>query len=129
MTEQQRPHVFYDGGCPICRREIAHYRRLDRDGAVVWHDLSQEPEAATTHGIDPAAAMAVFHVVDSDARIRTGVEGFIVVWRQLPGWHLLAKLVRVFRLTRPLEAAYRWYAPRRLRRRERCARRPSQGHG
>jgi predicted DCC family thiol-disulfide oxidoreductase YuxK len=29
-----RPVVFYVGGCPLCRREISHYRRLDRRGAV-----------------------------------------------------------------------------------------------
>lgn len=129
MTERQRPRVFYDGGCPICRREIAHYKRLDRAGAVIWHDLVQEPDAASAHGIDPVAAMAIFHVVDGDERIRTGVDAFVTVWLQLPYWYLLAGVVHHLRLTRPLEAAYRWYAPRRLRRRERCASRAGRSDG
>mgnify|MGYP000446977673 CR=1 FL=1 len=33
-----RPLVFYDGSCPLCRREIAHYRRQDRAGALGWVD-------------------------------------------------------------------------------------------
>lgn len=36
------PVVFFDGGCPLCVREISHYKRLDRDGAVSWVDLEGE---------------------------------------------------------------------------------------
>lgn len=40
------PAVFYDGGCPLCVREISHYQRLDRDGAVAWVDLEGDDFSA-----------------------------------------------------------------------------------
>ena len=40
----ERPILFYDGGCPLCRREIAHYRRLDRAGQIHWLDIDAQPE-------------------------------------------------------------------------------------
>jgi len=47
MTDQedwQKPVVFYDGGCPLCRREIAHYRRIDGDRQLCWIDIHAQPE-------------------------------------------------------------------------------------
>ena len=38
-----RPMVFYDGGCPLCRREIAHYRRIDSAERLRWVDALNEP--------------------------------------------------------------------------------------
>ena len=41
-----RPMVFYDGGCPLCRREIAHYRRIDSTGSLRWVDAMTEQEGS-----------------------------------------------------------------------------------
>jgi predicted DCC family thiol-disulfide oxidoreductase YuxK len=119
----RRPRVFYDGGCPVCRREIAHYRGLDRTGRVHWHDIDAHPEVLADHGIDRIAAMRRFHVIDAGGEVRSGAEAFTVVWAELPGWRLLARLVRGLRLLGPLESAYEVWAQRRWRRlqRGRCA--------
>ena len=36
----QRPVVLFDGGCPMCSREIAHYRRLGGAEAIDWIDIA-----------------------------------------------------------------------------------------
>ncbi|MCP1675513.1 putative DCC family thiol-disulfide oxidoreductase YuxK [Natronocella acetinitrilica] len=117
MSTPRRPVVFYDGGCPICRREIAHYRRLDRNDAIDWRDIVAEPEALDGTGVDWDTAMRRFHALDEQGRLRSGVDGFAMVWAQLPYWRWLARVVRGLGLLRPLEALYRWYAPRRYARR------------
>ena len=117
-----RPVVFYDGGCPVCRREIAHYRRLDRAGRVQWADIDADPTALDGTGIAPVDAMRRFHVIDPAGRVRSGAAAFTVVWDALPGWRHVARAVRALRLVTPLERVYVRWAERRWRRlqRTRC---------
>lgn len=119
MCDVRRPVVFYDGGCPVCRREIGHYRRLDRTNAIEWRDVFAEPDALDGSGVDWHTAMQRFHARDENGTLRSGVDAFAMVWEHLPFWRWLARVVRGLRLTRPLDAVYRWYARRRYARR--CA--------
>ena len=69
--------VFYDGACPLCRREIAVYRRRDRDGHVRWVDIAQLDFAAAAYGLDPVRLQQVMHARTSDGRVFTEVSAFI----------------------------------------------------
>lgn len=114
-----KPLVFYDGGCPLCRREIAHYQRIDRDRRLEWIDISREPQRVRSHGLSVATAMQRLHVLDARGAWQTGVAGFMELWAHLPYYRYLAYLLRVLRLQGVLEPAYRYWARRRLQRR--CA--------
>ena len=46
MTAMSKLIVWHDGGCPLCRREIALMRRLDRRGAIEFVDVTQTTSAA-----------------------------------------------------------------------------------
>ncbi|MBK1734153.1 hypothetical protein CKO15_02415 [Halorhodospira abdelmalekii] len=112
---ERRPTVFFDGQCPVCRREIALYQRLDRAAAIEWRDL-HEPDALEGTALTWEEAMQRFHCKDRDGTLYGGVAAFTVVWSYLPYWRWLAWFVRGFGLTRPLEPLYRWYARRRYQR-------------
>ena len=114
-----KPTVFFDGGCPLCRREIQHYRRLDLGERVRWVDITAAGEVLARHGIDPAAAMQRLHALNERGEVVTGVAAFLVVWRQLPGYRHLARLLERLGLTPVLDRAYARFAVWRLRRR--CA--------
>lgn len=109
--------TFYDGGCPLCSKEIAHYQRVDRAGRIRWVDITQDTEALTAAGLDTATAMRRLHVQHADGRLAQGVPAFIAIWRQLPGYRWLARGVTALGLTRPLDAAYRRFADWRFQRR------------
>lgn len=82
--------VWFDGDCPLCRREIAFLRRLDRRGRIVFTDV------ATGEGscpIDRADLLARFHAREDD-RMVSGAEAFAAMWRAIP---LLAPLGRLAR--------------------------------
>lgn len=112
-----RPVVFYDGGCGLCGREIAHYRRLDGAARIHWLDISREPQALAAHGLGLDEAMAVFHVRGADGAMHRGVAGFVELWRHLPYYRRLAWLVTRLGLVGPLERGYARFARWRLGRR------------
>jgi predicted DCC family thiol-disulfide oxidoreductase YuxK len=118
-----KPVVFYDGVCPMCRREIAHYRRMDRTQSLLWVDITREPERVQSYGLTVERAMQRFHVLDGLGRWQTGVAAFLELWSHLPYYRWLASMVRALGLAGPLEALYRRWAGWRLRRRcgeQRC---------
>lgn len=79
-----RPILFYDGQCPLCRKEIAHYQRLDRQQRVDWQDLFTPESNPEHYGLDRIQAMRVIHAVDRQGQLQTGVHAFMVIWRELP---------------------------------------------
>jgi predicted DCC family thiol-disulfide oxidoreductase YuxK len=112
-----RPVVFYDGACPLCRREIAHYRRVDGAGQLRWVDAAAEPDALAGYGLSTGDAMAELHVLDAEGCWQRGVDAFLVIWSHLPSYRWLARLVSTPGLRRPLDFAYRRFAAWRYRRR------------
>ena len=94
--------VWFDGDCPLCRREIALLRRLDRQGAIVFTDV------ATGEGhcpIDRAELLSRFHARE-DGRLVSGAEAFAAMWRAIPLLRPLGLAARNRAVLRVLEAAY-----------------------
>ena len=81
--------VFFDGACPICSREIAHYRRRDSEGRLRLVDIAAPSFDAAAeamypaHGLvtslavvvreRPALASPVIGVLNAGTRVRTDV--------------------------------------------------------
>lgn len=112
-----KPKVFFDGSCPLCRKEIGHYQRLDQRQQIDWLDLHSAEEQLTAHQITHKAAMQRLHAIDQHSQIQSGVAAFMLIWDNLPRYHYLAKLIRVLRLENLLEKAYCRFALWRFNRR------------
>ncbi|GJE59549.1 thiol-disulfide oxidoreductase DCC family protein [Methylobacterium trifolii] len=118
---RQELTVYYDGGCPLCRAEIGHYRKSRGAERVAFVDARPDgPAAALGPDLDRSAALRRFHVRGPDGRLTSGAAAFARLWRTLPGWRWLGRIVdlRVFgrRPVLPLaEAAYRLSLPLRPR--------------
>jgi predicted DCC family thiol-disulfide oxidoreductase YuxK len=80
--------VLYDGGCPLCRLEIAYYRQLKALEPIVWFDLSSEQPLPVA--ISRCEALRRFHLVDDQQQTWHGARAFIRLWQALPGWRWLA---------------------------------------
>lgn len=110
------PIVFYDGACPLCSREIAHYRKLRGSDQLRWIDVHHDHGLLQQHGLSKATALARFHVLDAEGEWKTGAHGFVEIWSYLSRWHLLARWVTMLRLTPALDWGYGHFARWRQRR-------------
>jgi predicted DCC family thiol-disulfide oxidoreductase YuxK len=108
--------VFFDGACPLCRREIAHYSRRDRASRIAFVDIAADPTPLARIGVTQAEALAAMHARRADGTLLRGAAAFVALWEEIPGWRLAARLVRVTPGLLPLaERLYAWVAPRRGR--------------
>lgn len=98
--------VFFDGACPLCRREIAMYRDLPAHQPLAFVDVSHAA-AQLPPGSDRAQLLARFHVLQADGSLASGARGFVALWRTLQGWRWLARLAALPGFTPMLEVAYR----------------------
>lgn len=106
--------VWHDGGCPMCQREIALMRRLDRAGRIRFVDVAASPEQCP---IDPADMLARFHATEN-GRLLSGAAAFAAMWRAIPLLRPLGLAAR----WRPLERALEWLYVQFLRVRPRIQR-------
>ncbi len=77
--------VFYDGNCPVCSREIAHYRALNRVGQLCFVDISEPSFDAGAWALDRTELFKAMHARDAAGRLYFGVDAFRVLWLGLPG--------------------------------------------
>jgi len=103
--------VYFDGSCPLCRREIAFYRRLRGAEQLHWQDVSAG--APLGQGLSCEQAMRRFHVRDAQGRLFSGGAAFARLWRALPGWRLLGWAMAWPPMSWVLELAYRAFLPLR----------------
>lgn len=98
--------VFFDGACPVCRAEIAQYRRMRGAEAVAWRDVAGD---APPEGLNRETLLARFHVRRADGGLVSGFRAFLAVWRVNPRLAPLARLLDRPPFTWAGEAAYRLF--------------------
>lgn len=112
--------VFFDGGCPLCRREIGLYQRLssaNSSNTVGWVDVNSEAvqsgENPLPDGLSQSQALARFHVAklstSSDPQLLSGAAAFVALWQRVPGWRWLGFVGALPGVTALLELAYRFF--------------------
>ena len=94
--------VWFDGGCPLCRREIALMRRLDRRGAVRFRDLCDPTAACPLPRADLSSRL---HALE-DGRLLSGAAAFAAMWRAIPLLRPLGLLARFRPVLATLEGLY-----------------------
>lgn len=98
--------VYFDGSCPLCRREIAYYRRNSARQAVHFIDVSKE-DARLGPGLERAQSLARLDVRDANGRLASGAEAFVMLWNFFPRFAWLAHLGRVPGVLALFKVAYR----------------------
>ena len=105
--------VFFDGQCPLCKREIDMVRRKDKLGRLRLTDISTA-EYQTLTGKDIVEMMKEIHGRYADGTFVTGVEVFREIYRRI-GFGWLVSVSRLPILKPLLDIAYRMFAYFRFR--------------
>ena len=121
-SETRKPALYFDGGCPVCTREIAVYRRQPGAEDIEWIDVTRCSNAELGSGLTREAALAQLHFRQADGELVGGAAAFTRLWRVLPrfawlgrllgsgmGLWFLDKAYQIFLSVRPL-----WRRTRRL---------------
>ncbi len=114
--------VYFDGACPLCRREIAHYQSQEGAASIAWIDAASCDAAMLGADLGREAALARLHVRLADGSLVSGASAFAAMWTSLPAYRWLASIASRRLVMKVLEGAYSGFL--RLRR---LWRRPQPG--
>lgn len=87
--------IYYDGGCPICSREIAFYQARPGGDAIVWVDVNGVEVGELGPDLTRDAALARMHVRQPDGTLVSAAAAFAELWRHIPGFIWLGRLLAV----------------------------------
>ena len=85
MEETLTSRVLYNGSCPVCSREIIHYKQLST--TLEYQDLNTTDLDAW--GVDKESAKKRLHV-EHNGQMLIGVDAFILLWADIPRYRPLA---------------------------------------
>ena len=88
MGRQPELTLLFDGGCPLCVREVTFLRRRDRDQSIRFIDIdAPDYRPEDWSGIGYRQAMARIHAIQADGTVLTDVAVFREAYRLIGlGW-------------------------------------------
>jgi predicted DCC family thiol-disulfide oxidoreductase YuxK len=116
----EQVEVFFDGDCPLCKREMGLMQKLDRKRQIRFTDIADPNFQADQYGLTFDDFMAEIRGRLPDGQMITGVEVFRRLYQAL-GWGWLSSLSRLPGISQGLDFGYRIFARNRLRLTGRCA--------
>ena len=87
--------VLYNDKCPVCSFEIEHYSSLCSKRGI---DLDFEkisvggPVLMASH-LTAEDAKKRLHLLTADGRLLIGMEAFLALWAEMPGYRVLGRIV------------------------------------
>ena len=112
--------VFFDGKCNLCSKEINYYQRIAPKNTFNWVDITKTPGELDKFEIKLSDGLRLMHVADSNGNIFTGVDAFIIMWKQIKYWKFLGLFVSLPIVKQIAKLLYKYFADWRFNRYEHC---------
>ena len=118
-THEFEVEVFFDGDCPLCRKEIGLLRRWDRHRRIRFTDIAAADFDAAAIGIAYERLMTEIHARLPDGRWIRGVEVFRRLYAAV-GWRWIVAVTRWPGVSQLMDVGYHVFARNRLKWTGRC---------
>tara|TARA_B100000035_G_scaffold83395_2_gene69947 strand:+ start:6080 stop:6433 length:354 start_codon:yes stop_codon:yes gene_type:complete len=82
--------VLFNDSCPICSREITHYKSLKND--INWIDINDLEISTKLSGKSHRELIRRLHVI-KDNEIYSGVKAFVIMWQNIPKYRWIGNFV------------------------------------
>ena len=79
--------IFYDGGCPLCVKEMRHLKRLDKEGRIQFENVNEPDFSQRYPQVDVAKANQYLHGQVSSGDMIYGLDVTHEAWSLVgKGW-------------------------------------------
>ena len=85
--------VYFNNSCKICKTEIDLYKKENIDG-IDWIDITDNYSAELETFKNNKQLLRRLHVKDGD-KIIQGAEAFLVLWKKIPKYRFLYKILKL----------------------------------
>jgi predicted DCC family thiol-disulfide oxidoreductase YuxK len=76
----------------LCSKEIQHYQRKDKQGALGFIDIKSPDFDAKIYGLCEEAVNLHMHAIDKNGQVFIGVDAFIAIWKRIPSYRYLVPI-------------------------------------
>ena len=98
--------VFYDGSCPLCRREIKFYQGIEDANQIAWQNIATGNECNLPAGLTREAALKKFHIETAEGQVLVGAAAFAHLWLSMPRFRALGWIAQRPPAAQILDLAY-----------------------
>jgi predicted DCC family thiol-disulfide oxidoreductase YuxK len=91
VTSMAKLEVLYNSECPICDREIKHYKKISNSD-ISYVPIS--PASLNSWGLSENQAAKKLHARLGGKKV-VGVDAFVEIWAKLPYYWILATFVKL----------------------------------
>ena len=85
--------VYFNNSCKICKTEIDLYKKENIE-EIEWIDITNNDSAELETSKDKKQLLRRLHVKDGD-KIIQGAAAFLVVWKKIPKYRILYRILKL----------------------------------
>ncbi|GJL94095.1 MAG: hypothetical protein DHS20C05_05000 [Hyphococcus sp.] len=101
--------VFYDGECPLCRREMSFYRKRRGADDIHWVDVAHHNAELDDTKLSRCDVLARFHIMNENGETYNGARAFAELWKRLRAFSWAGKLITLWPLSWVFERLYNFF--------------------
>ena len=86
--------VLYDGKCPLCYKEIIHYKKKDVNNLLICIDIAHSDFNIKDYkGLNMEEVNLKLHAITESGEVYTGIDTFVEIWKRIPNFSFFISLV------------------------------------